>query len=78
VEGRKVRTTGSKDCKSCHINNWIEKQNRVCFLENRVQTVFFPVIKTMDDKGNDVKPFQPTAKSGHEVYEEECDVDGGL
>jgi len=58
------------------LNNWIEKQGRCCFLQNKVQTVFFPVFKTQSEIGEDIKPTHVIEKGQHTFIEEETDVEG--
>lgn len=55
----------------CKVNHWIEKQNRVCFLENPEQTIFFPVFNTVDNEGNETKPVQVISNGRFEYTEEQ-------
>ncbi len=64
------------DCRTCRLNNWIEKQHRVCFLDNKEQEIPFPKFITMDDNGNAVKPYQLIENGQHAVSIETCTTEG--
>lgn len=56
----------------CRVNHWIEKQNRVCFLDNPEQTIFFPVFSTIDNEGNETKPVQVMEQGRFKYIEEQA------
>jgi hypothetical protein len=66
------------DCRTCRINGWIEKQNRICFLEKYEQEVPFPVFMTEDETTGKplAQPLQVMTSKGAEHVWEETDVEG--
>jgi len=65
----------SYNCRLCRANNRIEKENRICFLDNDYQLIPYPVFIDEDDKGNKYPKPQPLYK-GKPNSEQYQDVKG--